>query len=63
LCASAILERSGLKAGDSVRVTGLISSGLLPAEKLTTHPLPLAEWQRAFQLLEDRQAVKVILLP
>ena len=45
------------------RVIGLISNGLLPAEKMITHRLPLAEWQRAFHLLEDRQAVKVILIP
>jgi L-iditol 2-dehydrogenase len=45
------------------RAIGLISKGLLPAEKMITHRLPLAEWQSAFRLLEDRQAVKVILLP
>lgn len=45
------------------RAIGLIAKGLLPAEKLITHKLPLAEWQRAFGLLEDRQAVKVILIP
>ena len=45
------------------RAIGLISNGLLPAEKMITHRLPLAEWQRAFHLLEDRQAVKVILIP
>jgi L-iditol 2-dehydrogenase len=45
------------------RAIGLIANGLLQAEKMITHRLPLAEWQRAFQLLEDRQAVKVILIP
>jgi L-iditol 2-dehydrogenase len=45
------------------RAIGLIASGLIPAEKIITHRLPLAEWQEAFRLLEDRQAVKVILLP
>jgi len=41
----------------------LISKGLLPAEKLITHRLPLEQWEEAFQLLESRQAVKVILIP
>jgi L-iditol 2-dehydrogenase len=45
------------------RTIGLIASGLLPAEKIITHRLPLVEWESAFRLLEDRQAVKVILLP
>jgi L-iditol 2-dehydrogenase len=45
------------------RTIGLIASGLLPAEKIITHRLPLEEWQEAFRLLENRQAVKVILLP
>jgi len=30
---------------------------------MITHRLPLTEWHTAFQLLEDRQAVKVILIP
>ncbi len=45
------------------RAIGLIAKGLLPAAAMITHRLPLAEWQAAFQLLEDRQAVKVILIP
>jgi len=45
------------------RSIALISSGLLAAEKLITHKLPLAEWQNALHLLESRQAVKVILIP
>jgi L-iditol 2-dehydrogenase len=45
------------------RAIGLIAKGLLPAAAMITHRLPLAEWHTAFQLLEDRQAVKVILIP
>jgi L-iditol 2-dehydrogenase len=42
---------------------GLISKGLLPAEKLITHRLPLEKWEEAFHLLENLQAAKVILVP
>ncbi len=45
------------------RAIGLIARGTLPAQKLITHTLPLAEWQKAFELLEALQAVKVILIP
>lgn len=45
------------------RTIGLISKGLLPAEKLITHRLPLEKWEAAFQLLENLQAAKVILVP
>ncbi len=41
----------------------LISKGLLPLEKLITHRLPLEKWEEAFNLLESRRAVKVILIP
>jgi L-iditol 2-dehydrogenase len=42
---------------------GLISKGLLPAEKLITHRLPLEKREEAFHLLENLQAAKVILAP
>ena len=45
------------------RVIGLISKGLLPAEKLITHKIPLERWEEAFHLLENLQAAKVILIP
>jgi L-iditol 2-dehydrogenase len=45
------------------RVIGLISEGLLPAEKIITHRLPLDKWEEAFHLLENLQAAKVILIP
>jgi hypothetical protein len=38
------------------RAIGLIAGGSLPAEEIITHrQLPLAEWQEAFRLPEDRQ--------
>jgi len=45
------------------RAIGLVSKGLLRADKLITHKLPLDEWERAFHLLENLQAAKVILIP
>jgi len=45
------------------RTIGLVAKGLLPAEKLITHRLPLEKWQEAFRLLETLQAAKVILVP
>ena len=45
------------------KTIGLVSKGLLPAEKLITHRLPLDRWEEAFHLLENLEAAKVILLP
>lgn len=45
------------------RALGMIAGGALPAQKLITHTLPLAEWRTGFELLESLQAVKVILIP
>jgi len=45
------------------KTIGLMSKGLLPAEKLITHRLPLDRWEEAFHLLENLEAAKVILLP
>ncbi len=45
------------------RAIDLIGSGLLPAQKVITHRLPLAEWEKAFSELEAQKALKVILHP
>ncbi len=45
------------------KAIGLISKGLLPAEKIITHRLPLEKWEEAFHLLESLQAAKVVLVP
>jgi len=42
---------------------GLLSKGLIDAEQLITHILPLENWEEAFRLLENLQATKVILIP
>jgi len=41
----------------------MISRGLLPAEKIISHRLPLEKWEEAFHLLENLQAAKVVLIP
>jgi L-iditol 2-dehydrogenase len=45
------------------RALGMLSAGLLSADRLITHRLPLTQWAEAFQLLETLQAAKVILVP
>ncbi|MCX7856922.1 MAG: zinc-binding dehydrogenase [Deltaproteobacteria bacterium] len=45
------------------RCLSLVSKGFINPEKLITHVMPLDKWQEAFQLLEQRQALKVILVP
>lgn len=45
------------------KAIGMISKGLLPAEKIITHKLPLEKWEEAFHLLENLQAAKVVLIP
>ncbi len=45
------------------RTIGLISKGLLALEKLITHRLPLEKWEEAFDLLKNRRAAKIILIP
>ena len=45
------------------KTIGLISKGQLSVGKLITHKLTLEKWEEAFHLLENRQAVKVILIP
>jgi L-iditol 2-dehydrogenase len=42
---------------------GLVSKGLIQVERLITHRLPLEKWEEAFGLLENLEAVKVILVP
>ena len=42
---------------------GLVAKGILPIEKLITHTFPLDQWKEGFDLLENRQAAKVILIP
>jgi L-iditol 2-dehydrogenase len=41
----------------------LMGRGLIPAEKLVTRELPLERWQEAFEILENRAAAKILLIP
>ncbi|MCC6682044.1 MAG: alcohol dehydrogenase catalytic domain-containing protein [Phycisphaeraceae bacterium] len=41
----------------------LVASGQLPAGKVVTHRVPLLEWERAFELIDTRAALKVVLIP
>lgn len=41
----------------------LVASGKIQAEKLITHKMKLEEWEEAFDLIENRKALKVVLVP
>ncbi len=45
------------------RAIHLIASGQIPAAKVITHRLPLAQWETAFAEIEAQRALKVILHP
>jgi threonine dehydrogenase-like Zn-dependent dehydrogenase len=45
------------------RVLGLVGRGLVDLGSLITETLPLEQWKRGFELMEKRQACKVVLLP
>lgn len=45
------------------RCLALVSKGLIRPELLITHVMPLERWEEAFHLLEERKALKVILVP
>lgn len=44
-------------------VLSLIASGGIQMEPMVTHDLPITEWEKAYHLVEDREAVKVVLRP
>jgi L-iditol 2-dehydrogenase len=41
----------------------LIASGRIQAEKLVTHKMKLAEWEKAFEAVEKLEALKALLVP
>ncbi|MFQ5808710.1 MAG: zinc-binding dehydrogenase [Armatimonadota bacterium] len=41
----------------------VLAAGQIPLEHIATHRLPLSQWERGFQLMQDREAVKVLLRP
>ncbi len=45
------------------RTINLIASGALPADKVISHRLPLAEWEYGFREIEAQRALKVLLIP
>jgi L-iditol 2-dehydrogenase len=45
------------------RTINMMSAGLIPTEKVITHKMPLADWEKAFELIENLQALKIVLNP
>ncbi len=45
------------------RTIGLIADKKIDASKIITHKLPLEEWEKAFELVETMQGMKVLLIP
>ncbi|MTI79664.1 MAG: zinc-binding dehydrogenase [Firmicutes bacterium] len=41
----------------------LIEAGLIDMKSLITHHLPLADWEKGFKMMKNREAIKVILKP
>ena len=41
----------------------LMEKKMVDLEKLITHELGIDEWERAFDMIESREAVKVVLKP
>ena len=45
------------------RSLALMERGLVQLEPLISHRLPLAEWERAFDMVEKQEGTKVLLMP
>lgn len=45
------------------RALRLMESGFIPSEKLITHHLTLAEWEKAFALAEAQEGIKLMFMP
>ena len=41
----------------------LMELGVIKAERLISHDLPLTDWARGFEMMEKQEAVKVLLRP
>lgn len=46
-----------------VKSIKLVASGQLPAGEVVTHRFPLSEWEQAFEAIDRRSALKVVLIP
>ena len=45
------------------RALDLMKRGAVPTDRLISHEFPLHEWQRAFEMFERKEGVKLLLLP
>jgi L-iditol 2-dehydrogenase len=45
------------------RALTLMERGLIPGEKLVSHEFPLEEWDRAMEMVERQEGVKLLLRP
>jgi L-iditol 2-dehydrogenase len=45
------------------RTIDLVASGRMPVHKIITDVAPLAEWERVFDAVENRRAIKAVLVP
>ncbi len=45
------------------RTIQLISSGRVPAGEVISHQMPLTEWKHAFEEIEAKRALKILLIP
>jgi L-iditol 2-dehydrogenase len=41
----------------------LLEMGAIPCDRLVSHRLPLKDWQRAFEMAENQEGVKLLLMP
>jgi L-iditol 2-dehydrogenase len=41
----------------------MMSKGQIDLERLITHELPIDQWEEAFELVENKEAIKVVLVP
>lgn len=48
---------------DWERAINLITTGKVRVKPLITHKFPLTDWEKAFKVLREKEAIKVILLP
>jgi len=45
------------------RALNLMERGVIQNERLITHEFPLHEWKKAFELMEKKECVKIVLMP
>jgi L-iditol 2-dehydrogenase len=45
------------------RALSLMARGVVDTELIISHEFPLAEWQEAFSMVEEKKAIKALLIP